>query len=141
MLLQRSELDVWIDPRGSRRTDSTIRSAGPRSPEAAPRVDYVITGRITDFHHAVEPAQRGLFGSKKPQAIVAIDFQIVDTRTGRVVAADHVSGVEASDGYTDKSDYTDFDFGSYAFWATPLGRATETALDKAATRFGMPTYV
>jgi curli biogenesis system outer membrane secretion channel CsgG len=135
MLLKRSDFDVWIDPRGSRRVETALRGAqlpvrDRGREDARPPVDYVVSGKITDFHHVTD--RRRLLGTRH-EAVVAIDFQIVETRSQRVVAADHVRGT-ASVGKESEELYEEVDFGSYAFWSTPLGKAASDALKSAADR-------
>jgi curli biogenesis system outer membrane secretion channel CsgG len=135
MLLKRADFDVRVDPRGPRRADAVLKSsrygsARNSSTGAAPDVDYLVSGKVTDFNPRLEDP--GGFGSNET-AVVAIDFRIVETRTGRVVAADHVRGTSKVDKHAPES-YEDIEFGSYAFWTTPLGRASVAALEHATQR-------
>ena len=116
-------------------------------------VDYVITGKVTDFHHTSglhEDVRRwGLF-ARRHEAVVAIEWKVVDVRRRRVVAADHTYGTaEASRKKSIEKIYAGLDASAYLFWNTPLGRAGHQAVDNTIrrlrellpTHIGMPTIV
>ena len=93
-LLIEGEFEVRIDPQIER----VLSQSAPRQQQvdaSAGNVDFIVTGKVTDFHHtAALPAQvsrRGLFGTRS-EAVVAIQWSIIDARSRRVVAADHVYG-------------------------------------------------
>lgn len=122
---------------------SLLKSAGDRwrhledFRKTYPDVDYVVIGQVTDFHHNTDlpeqTRQRGWFG-RKTEAIVAIQFRVVDVKTGAVVLDDHVTGTAGSTDDSSRDLYRNLAFGSYVFWNTPLGAATEQAIDRAADR-------
>ncbi|MHC4763681.1 MAG: CsgG/HfaB family protein [Planctomycetota bacterium] len=101
-------------------------------------VDYVLTGQVTDFHHTAalpkDASRWGLFGRRK-EAVVAIEWKVVDVRARRVVAADHTYGTaEASRKKSIDELYAGLDVSAYLFWNTPLGRAGHQAVDKTIER-------
>jgi curli biogenesis system outer membrane secretion channel CsgG len=99
------------------------------------KVDFVITGQVTDFHHTAalpKDASRWGFIGRRHEAVVAIDWKIVDVKARRVVAADHTYGTaKASRKKTIDEMYEGLDVSAYLFWNTPLGRAAHEAIDKA----------
>ncbi|MHC4650907.1 MAG: CsgG/HfaB family protein [Planctomycetota bacterium] len=101
-------------------------------------VDYVIVGKVTDFHHTAalpkDASRWGLFGRRK-EAVVAIEWRVVDVKARRVVAADHSYGTaEASRKKSIDELYAGLDVSAYLFWNTPLGRASHKAVDATIAR-------
>jgi hypothetical protein len=100
-----------------------------------PQLRYVVSGQVTDFYHTAdmpkETRRWGLF-SRRREAFVAIRLNVIDVEDGRVVASDHVCGVAPASDTPTKELYANLAFGSYVFWNTPLGRASEEAIGLAA---------
>jgi len=143
-LLNDQRFDVRInDPLADRIARIVRRDAGNPTSDLLEagreyrEVDFVITGRVTDFHHTAElpgaVQRRGLFAPKN-EAVAAIELSIVDLRTGRVAVADHVLGTARAGGESTRELYADLAFGSYLFWSTPLGKASREAIDKTVGR-------
>jgi hypothetical protein len=98
-------------------------------------VDFVITGQVTDFHHTAalpkDASRWGLIG-RRHEAVVAIDWKIVDVKARRVVAADHIYGTAKASGRKSIDElYEGLDVSAYLFWNTPLGRAAHEAIEKS----------
>jgi curli biogenesis system outer membrane secretion channel CsgG len=139
--LNHGAFDAWIDPPLA---DSVEALIALKETQRAQRVAeirktheyarYVVFGRVTDFAHTADLARdtrrRGLFG-RKNEAIVAIQFNVFDLEAERVVAADHVYGVAGATKTPAKELYKGLAFGSYVFWNTPLGKASEEAIENA----------
>jgi hypothetical protein len=140
-VLNHGDFDAWIDPPLA---DDVEALVSLRESQRAQRVAqirkthdearYVVFGQVTDFAHTGDLARDnrrwGFFG-RKNEAIVAIQFNVFDLEAERVIAADHVYGVaDAPRTSTDKL-YKGLAFGSYVFWNTPLGKASEQAIKKA----------
>jgi curli biogenesis system outer membrane secretion channel CsgG len=105
---------------------------------AALVVDYVIVGKVTDFHHTPalpkDASRWGLFGRRK-EAVVAIEWKIIDVRAHRVVAADHTYGTAGASRKKSVDElYKGLDVSAYLFWNTPLGRAAHQAVDRTIDR-------
>jgi hypothetical protein len=143
-LLNEGEFEVWSNTGLARAVEQVL--AGPtteraarlgRLHEAHPEVRLVITGQVTDFHHTSEVARdvrrRAFIGTRK-EAIVAIQFNVVDLQVRRELLGDHVHGTSSIGSRRAEHVYADIAFGSYLFWNSPLGRATEEAIDKTVTR-------
>lgn len=150
-VLNYGDFDAWIDPLladsvqqlvnapvGQR---SAFRSRVKQRAEELQRirrthrdVRYVIYGEVTDFAHTAdvsEDARRwGIFG-KKREAIVAIQLNVFDVEAERVVATDHVYGVAGAKKTPTEKTYENIAFGSILFWSTPLGEASEEAIEEA----------
>lgn len=144
-LVEQGEYDVLINPevtdavtsitnrvRG-RRASNTLASLRRTHPE----VDYVVIGKVTDFHHTADlpkEVQRwGLFGRRR-EAVVAVDFEIFDLRAQRMIGADHVRGTASASRRSTKELYADLAFDAYLFWSTPLGKASKKAVGGVVDR-------
>lgn len=95
---------------------------------------YLLQARITDYLHTSDApagARRLSWFSEANDAIVAMDVEARDLRTGRVVLSEqYVATRPAGDPGDDA--YGTLEFGSYLFWSTPLGGATRSVLDDAS---------
>lgn len=141
-LVNRGDFDVWPDAALGRSVQSIV--SGPFEQRSArlgqltedhPHVRYVITGQVTDFYHSTDmprEAQRWGVFSRKKEAVVAIRLSVIDLQDGRIVATHHVRGVAPASDTPTKELYVSVAFGSYAFWNTPLGLASENAVNEAA---------
>jgi len=137
-MLHDGSFDVWINPQLQAAAQSLLSSPS-RSYEQRweklrrdyPDVQYLLSGRVTDFVHVNEPApgeSRGGWFSRGPEALVGIEYRIVDLRSRRTVASDLVAArAKAGDARSDTA-YEGISFGSYRFWQTPLGQATRKTL-------------
>jgi hypothetical protein len=100
--------------------------------ESYPQATFVIVGRVTDFHDTgdlpKDLSRQELFGRKR-EGIVAIEFLVIDLRSGQVVIADHVAGAGDGAKAPSKDLYRNISFGSYLFWSTPLGEASRQAIE------------
>jgi len=110
-------------------------------------VDFVVIGQVTDFHHTAalpkEASRWGLIVRRK-EAVVAIEWKVVDVRAHRVVAADHNYGTAKASGKKSIPKlYEGIDVSTYLFWNTPLGRASHEAIDNTIERMRavLPTFV
>jgi hypothetical protein len=133
------ELEVRIAPAIEQKvsTPGFLRSEGPVGGSPV-EVDYVIVGKVTDFHHTAalpkDASRWGLFGRRK-EAVVAIEWRVVDVQARRVVAADHSYGTaEASRKKSIDELYDGLNVSAYLFWNTPLGRAAHMAVDRSIER-------
>ncbi len=143
-LLNHNNFDVWIDAGISSQVAEILRrSPNKRAAGFAqiqtdyPEVHFVITGKVTDFHHTSElPREISRWGifKRRNEAVVAINFNVVDLQRQRVVATDHVYGTAGASNTPSNQLYQDLEFGSYLFWSTPLGKASRKAIERAIDR-------
>lgn len=110
-------------------------------------VDFVVIGQVTDFHHTAglpkDASRWGLF-VRRHEAVVAIEWKVVDVRARRVIAADHTYGTAKASGKKSIAElYEGLDVSAYLFWNTPLGRAGHAAIDNTITamRQVLPSFV
>lgn len=116
--------------------------AGDRAAKAAavraahPDADYLVLGRVTDFHHVKEIAEGslrriGVFG-KRDEAFSAIELEVIRLDTDELARQDHLYGTaEVPSDLSFPGGYSDLSPRSYLFWSTPLGRASREVLDEA----------
>ncbi len=116
--------------------DRSSKSAAERLARlsrANPDVHYVVTGRVTDFHHTGDLPRQvrrwGLLGRRR-EAVVAIDLRIFDLRSQRLVVAEHLSGTSRARLQSARKLYADMTIDTYLFWNTPLGKASKKAVKK-----------
>jgi curli biogenesis system outer membrane secretion channel CsgG len=140
-LLNQGDFDVRIQTALGEKVERALTQKGEDRVRALrdlglanPEIDFAITGTVTDFHHTGEMsgdvARRGLLGNKINEAVAAIFINIVDLRTGLVRVSDHVIGTVSAGKTPVAEQYKDIAFGSYLFWSTPLGKASNEAIDR-----------
>ena len=61
--------------------------------------------------------------------IVAIRFTLVDLKTGRLLLSDHIFGWHQAGRKPASELYADLAFGTYLYWNSPLGRASEDVIN------------
>jgi curli biogenesis system outer membrane secretion channel CsgG len=139
--LNHAEFDAWIDPPLARRVEALVQLKETQRAEQIRSIRqthrearYVVYGKVTDFAHTADISKKakelGLFKDYN-QAIAAIQLHVFDLDAERVVATDHVFGVWPAPDEPSAEIYRGLAFGSYMFWTTPLGHASEEAIDKA----------
>ncbi len=138
-VLERQEL-------GGILTEQNLAASG-RSAEGAAaaigqlgRAQIAIAGAITEFEHKAGGEGAGVrvrgirLGGSQERAHVALNMRLIDTTTGEVLDSIRVAGSAASRGL--KVGYSSSDFGGDigGFRKTPLGEATQEAIDEAVKR-------
>jgi len=141
--------DAWINARVAREVRSILE--GPPATRPArfaklaaenPDIRYILIGQVTDFQHLGEPMSTGRGATTPPppadakkgespppfDAIVAIDFVVVDIVEQRAILADHVMAQVPAGYQLSGALYGDMAFGSYRFWHTPLGQASQRTI-------------
>ncbi len=132
--------EVRINPNLAAAVDTTLDRSSKSAAErlarlsrANPDVHYVVTGRVTDFHHTGDLPRQvrrwGLLGRRR-EAVVAIDLKIFDLRSQRLVVAEHLSGTSRARLQSARKLYADMTIDTYLFWNTPLGKASKKAVKK-----------
>ncbi len=150
--------DGHFDVRSAQRHDRVVDEAKGRkgaapapapapSETVPPDSDFVVMGQVTDFHHTAalpkEVRRWGLFG-RRSEAVVAIEWRVIDVRSKQVIAADHTYGTcDASRKKSVNEIYAGLDFSAYLFWNSPLGKAGHLAVDKMVKKMRklLPSYI
>ena len=135
--------DAWISTRLAREVDSILGDLPTSRKDRFdslrgqnPEIHYVILGGVTDFLH-IQRREGNPRDGRNPnrqigysEALVAIEFSVVDIESGRVVLTDHVTGSVFVEDGTVQEPYRSMSFGSYRFWGTPLGEASREAIGR-----------
>lgn len=101
------------------------------------RAQILIKGAITEFSQVTSGGGQDFyyegisFGIETNRAHVGVIVYLYDTTTGQVIDSQRCEGKADSGGLSFSYDEADFGFGSSGFKATPLGKATQLAIDKA----------
>ncbi len=97
---------------------------------------YLIRGVVTDF--TVTGDASGWFGAagararaRRSRARVGLYVTVSDVETGEIISAVRTEGSASHGGFGGEVNYRQVPFGGDAFFRTPLGRATQTAMDRA----------
>ncbi len=101
----------------------------------------LLTGAITEFEHSSAGGGGGLrvgklrLGGKGGMAHVGLIIRLIDTTTGQVLDSQRVEGKAKSGALDFGISFKDVSFGSEGFKKTPLGKATQQAIDNAVAFF------
>ena len=134
-VLRREQADRFL-PQGrtnSRKTDSQWNR---NQPGHFNNVEYVITGRITDFGHiGKDTSLKSVldwenWGGGTTKSIVGLTLYVTEAKTGRIITCKPLEAW-AADGKNENMDrYKVMAFGSVAFYDSPMGKATARALNR-----------
>lgn len=97
----------------------------------------LIKGTITEFERNGKGSGSGgsfmgvRIRTKKDEAHIGLTIRLIDTTTGQVLDSNRVEGRAESGGFKFGLDFGGSDFGTEAFKKTPLGKATQIAIDNA----------
>jgi len=140
IVLTRQDLDVVIAEQDLASSSRFAKSNTAKIGKAIP-AQILIKGKITEFEERTSGGGQGLslygvsIGSKSASAHVAVIIQIIDTTTGQILDSERVEGKAKSGGLS--IGYSGaFSLGSSSFKKTPLGKATQIAIDKAVVYVG-----
>jgi len=135
-LLSRAAFQVQIHGGLSGRVASAVLRPLPDSERAAilaaarrefPDVDYVIVGRVDEFHHSADvlpvEARRSFLGGSRNRAVVTTQAVIVDVRTGRIVHQERLSAAADAPELPTARQYAHMSMTSPLFATSPLGKA------------------
>ena len=135
VVLERAQLNAVMKEL-QRSNDRRFRNVGQPQQGQLKHVRYLVKGTITDFGHieTVEGIWKlfdwGWFGNSG-HAIVAANLYVVDVQSGQIIASKSVESKIRAKKEKDEVQYQGMAFGSYTFYHTPLGRATNKMLDEA----------
>lgn len=100
---------------------------------------YLIRGVVTDF--TVTGDASGWFGSaylsagvRGERTRVGLYVTVSDVETGQIVSAVRTEGSAGQRGLRGGINYGELSFGGDAYFRTPLGRATQMAMDRAVAK-------
>jgi curli biogenesis system outer membrane secretion channel CsgG len=99
-------------------------------------VQYLIKGTVTDFSHisrgsiGVGTKSTG-FRGRAATALVSMVITVIDVESGEILLSTTKSSRVRARGIDLKAAYEGISFGGQAFYRTPLGKATRSAIDDA----------
>lgn len=97
----------------------------------------LVKGTITEFESKSSGSGSGVslfgvnIGSKKGEAHVGLIIRLIDTTTGQVLQSQRVEGKAKSGGFKLGLNISGIGFGTDSFKKTPVGKATQIAIDNA----------
>lgn len=136
-ILNDGEFEVRIEPELERVVSNPAFLLGGGGDVKPDGVDFVMTGHVTDFHHTApmhKDVRRWSFAWRRSEAVVAIDWKVIDVHARRVIAADHIYGQQDASRKPVEEIYAGLDATAYLFWNTPLGKAAHRAVDRTLKR-------
>ncbi|MCF7870090.1 MAG: hypothetical protein K9L84_04990 [Candidatus Omnitrophica bacterium] len=134
-VLSRTELAKVFGEQDLAASGRMAKSLTAKKGKAIP-AQILVTGKITEFQKGTEGGSQGLsiagvsIGGSKSTAHIATIIQIIDSTTGEVLDSKRVEGKAEAGGFS--IGYSgSFSIGTSSFKKTPLGKATQIAIDRA----------
>ena len=137
-VLERQNLKDVLEELERQGTD-LFRPEGRAQRGRLKNAQYLMRGTINDFT-VIEEGSGGFWSSflrifgRGSRARVALTVKVYDIENGEVLAAAKSDGTVSSSGGGAEITYKQVTFGGDSFFRTPLGKATEHALDRAVDR-------
>jgi curli biogenesis system outer membrane secretion channel CsgG len=135
IVVSRSELAKVFTEQDLAASGRMAASLAAETGKAIP-AQILVTGKITEFEEEASGGGQGLsihgvsIGGKKSNAHIAVIIQLIDSTTGEIIDSQRVEGSAAASGFN--IGYSgSFSLGSSSFKKTPLGKATQIAIDNA----------
>ena len=100
----------------------------------------LVKGTVTEFENQSSGSENGVgfggfnIGNKREEAHVGLIIRLIDTTTGEVLDSQRVEGKAASGGVKFGMNVAGVGFGTSGFSKTPLGKATQMAIDNAVSQ-------
>ncbi len=123
----------------ARQGSELFRSEGRADRGRLRNAQYLLRGVITDFTVTGDhggwfsgPKARAWFGGSA--ARVAINVKVSDVETGEIIGSVQTHATARSTFLRAAANYKDLSFGGDAFFRTPLGTATERAIEQAVRK-------
>jgi curli biogenesis system outer membrane secretion channel CsgG len=134
-VLSRTELAEVFGEQDLAASGRMAKSLTAQKGKAIP-AQILVTGKITEFEKGSEGGSQGIsisgisIGGSKSTAHIAVIIQIIDSTTGQVLDSKRVEGKAEAGGFS--IGYSgSFSIGTSSFKKTPLGKATQIAIDRA----------
>lgn len=136
IVLERQDVKGVLEEQNFGASGRTTTTGGARIGEMN-RAQILIKGAVTEFSHQESGGGQGFtyegvnlnFQSSTGQ--VAVIIYLYDTTTGQVIDSQRCEGKAESGGLAVAYSGSDFSFDSSSFKETPLGKATQKAIDNA----------
>jgi curli biogenesis system outer membrane secretion channel CsgG len=148
LVLERQTLDDVLSEQDLARSGRIRKSQSAQTGKLM-SAQILVKGTITEFSSKSAGGGGGVrfknitLGGHKNTAHVGLILRLIDTTTGEVLASQRVEGKAAATGFKVGAYVKGINFGTKGFKKTPLGKATQTAINKAvkfiaANLRGMP---
>lgn len=136
ILLERQDIEGVLEEQNFGASGRTTSEGGAKIGKLN-RAQILIKGAITEFSQQESGGGQGFnyegfnidFQSSK--AHVGVIVYLYDTSTGQIIASQRCEGKAESGGIVWSYSEADFNFGSSGFKETPLGKASQMAIDKS----------
>ena len=136
IVLTRQDIDVVIAEQDLAQSGRFAKSSTAKVGKILP-AQILIKGRITEFQENKSGGGQGFsihgvtLGANKATAHIAVIVQLVDSTTGEIIDSKRVEGQANAGGFS--IGYSgSFSLSSSSFKKTPLGKAVQMAIDRAA---------
>lgn len=137
-VLERQHLDSVLSEI-VRQGQDLFRSEGKVQRGRLMNARYLIRGVVTDL--TVSGDVSGWFGSEKTgarlrgsRARVGLYVTVSDVESGQILSAVRTEGTASEGGFRASVNYKQVTFGGDAYFRTPLGRATQRAMERAVKK-------
>jgi len=136
IVVERQALNAVIAEQNLAASGRATKKGGARLGDIK-RAQIIIEGAVTEFGEAKAGGGQDLrikgfkLGSDRQEAHVAIILRLIDSTTSQVIASHRVEGSAASGSLSYGYSKSGFGFDQSGFKATPLGKATQIAIDRA----------
>jgi len=137
-VLERERIDGLLDEI-LRQGKKLFRPEGRIEQGRLKNVRYLISGAVTDF--TVTGDVSGWFGVKQAKAKgrgsiarVALNVKIIDVESGEIISSVQTDAKASTGFFGAAINYKKMSFGGEAYFQSPLGRATRSAMRKALKR-------
>ncbi len=136
VVLERQALDAVLAEQNLAQSGLATDTGGATSGDIQ-RAQILIEGTVTEFEETTSEGNQGFyvggFGmqSDNAEAHVAMILRLIDTTTSQVIISHRVEGTAARGGVSYGYEGETFGFNQAGFKATPLGKATQIAIDRA----------
>jgi len=136
VVLERQTLGDVIQEQDLAQSGRMMKSKSARTGKLT-SAQILVKGTVTEFEAQSSGSGTGIslfgvsVGSKKGEAHVGVIIRLIDTTTGQVIDSKRVEGKAKSGGFKLGLDIGGIGFGTDSFKKTPLGKATQIAIDNA----------
>ncbi|MCA9407561.1 MAG: hypothetical protein H6755_07910 [Candidatus Omnitrophica bacterium] len=135
IVLSRKDLDVVMAEQDLANSDRFAKSNTAKVGKIIP-AQILVKGKIADFEEDTSSGGQGLkikgisLGAKKSTANIGVIVQLIDSTTGEILDSKRIDG-EAKSGGLSIGYSGSFDINSSNFKKSPVGQATQMAIDRA----------
>lgn len=136
VVLERKDIKGVLEEQNFAASGRATTTGGARIGEVS-RAQILIKGAVTEFSHKEYGGGEGInikgvnVGFESSTAHVAVIVYLYDTTTGQVLDSQRCEGKAEAGGLTWSVTKKDYSFGASGFKETPLGQATQRAIDNA----------